>query len=358
MSFFARFMATLWRTCSAGLAIATVGLCAALVQHPEVEDFLAQWAFAAGLALGVGLTAVAVVGTLRFLVEGAPGSANDPLRKLARRLAPHRRAIVCLLAVGAVGCATHPLLFSRTDVRVLAASLLFAFLAIRLRHLTWFAGLRDGDAGRVRFVASRQMPDLMVLAVGAILLFCGFFLRSISPLLSAPLVLGWFAWALPLRYVTVGRDGVLVAQWRERFYPLDGKTTASAHADGMVVVTEGAKRDLSLRFAATSPAEGLFLAERIRERMSPGIAATAPPPELATSLASLDAAAGYRGAEIPRELLWRIVESPQVNARVRLRAAELVAQDAVEGEQARLQHLADDLAEPATAAALARLART
>lgn len=47
-----------------------------------------------------------------------------------------------------------------------------------------------------------------------------------------------------------------------------------------------------------------------------------------------------------------------MSARVRLRAAELVARAPGGNDLSRLQHLADDLAEPETSAALARLART
>jgi hypothetical protein len=309
-------MATFWRACCALLAVSAVGLCAAFAEHPEVDRVLTTCAFAAAVALGFGSMGVAVIGTLRLLVGATPGSVEDPLRKMARVLAPHRRAVVATLAIAAAASALAPVV--GIDDRAITPSVVLAILALRARHLTWFAGIRHGSDGRVRFAASRQLGDGLVTCVGAVLLLLGLvftmMLRRWAVLPFALVVPAWFAWALPLRYVTVGRDGVLVARWRERFYPFDGATTVDPRLDAMVVTRAGSKGDLSLRFAATSPAEGMFLAERIRQQAPTGAAL----PEIESSLASLDAAGGYRVAELPRETLWRIVEAPRVNALARL----------------------------------------
>jgi hypothetical protein len=357
--FFTRLAGTIWRAVCALFAILAVLVCGALSARSWLVQVVKEWAVGAALALAVGLLALTALGLVRALLGATVGGAKDPVRRLAARLAPHRRPVSIALAAATLAFAGAALAApERHAVALEAAANLLAFLALRAQHLAWFAGRRDADAGRVRFAASRWTREGVAIVPGFVLLFCGLFVAALPPLLTASFVLGWLAWALPRRYVTVGRDGVLVAQWRERFYPFDGKTTADAHAEGLALVRAGSNHALSLRFADTSPAEGMLLAEQIRQWNYPGAAATTTQPELEASLASLDAAGGYRVAELPRETLWRIVEAPQVNTRMRVRAAELIAHDAAADDLPRLQRLADDLAEPEAAAAIARLART
>jgi hypothetical protein len=242
------------------------------------------------------------------------------------------------------------------------------FLASRARHLHWFAGLRqaaDGRVGRVRFVAGRVFGDFGTLFGGLLCLLGGLALLGVLKGAAIPitlfLVLGWFTWALPRRYVTVGKDGIDVAGWRDRFFAFDGSMLAEVHHDAMAVFPRGRPRPLHLHYGPMSAEDRQELVSRLQIRVgtardaaaSPGFA----PTDLAATLASLDGGTGYRIAEVPRETLWRIVEAPLVETRVRLRAAELVAADPYEDDLPRLRRVADELAEPDTAEALARIAR-
>ncbi len=362
--FFARTLTALGRLFCAFFALGTIALCAELGHHGWLVDLLFPWATGAWSALLVGFAAVTVLGALRLVLGAAPGSARDPLRHAARWLAPRRRLLGMSLAGAAAAGTVGGLALGPERIEWACTGVfLLGFLALRSRELPWFAGIRHASRGKVRFASSRFHP-LTALFLALLFLLGGLALLPVLQTAAIPvtgaLVLGWLSWSLPIAHVTVGKDGVQVSHWRERFYPFDGSVAASVDHDRVLVVDEGS-RHRSLPFAPLGDAERARLAEAIRQHLVP------PDPEtiradrsanaLAAALESRDGAGGYRVAEVPRETLWRIVESRAVAPRVRIRAAELVVADPHEDDLPRLRRVADELAEPATAEAIETIAR-
>ena len=360
--FFARTLAAVGRLLCALFALGTAALSAERWgPRASTPDFL-PGASAAGNAIVLGAGTLALVGLSRLVLGATPGSERDPLRHGARLLARWRRPLGLSLAGAAVTCAATALALGAERVPgARVAALLLAFLALQSRQLPWFAGLRQAASGKVRFASARFHP--MTALFVALLLLLGSLallpvLQGAAIPLTATFVLGWLAWALPLSRVTLGKDGVQVSSWRERFYPFDGTVAASVDQDRLLVVDEGS-RHRSLSFAPVGADERARLVERIREHLAPPDPATAAEGRAATELAapleSLDVAGGYRVAAVPRETLWRIVEARAVAPRVRIRAAELVALEPHEDDLPRLRRVAESLAEPGMSEAIARL---
>ena len=213
----------------------------------------------------------------------------------------------------------------------------------------------------MRFASARFHP-LTALFLALLFLLGGCALLPVLQVAAIPitaaLVLGWLAWSLPIAHVTVGKDGVQVARWRERFYPFAGSVATTMDYDRVLVVAAKSRRR-RLPFAPIGDPARARLAELIGQQLAGPDAATVradhAASQLAATLDSLDGAAGYRVADVPRETLWRIVEARAMAPRVRVRAAALVVADPQEDDVPRLRRVADDLAEPGTSESIARL---
>lgn len=372
----ARVVATVCRAGCFLLAIGATVLCLdlgdasswllpALGSHHSLVALVEPWAAAAAFAVWFDLAILAAGGVLRLLFgAAAPGSARDPLRKLARLLVPYRRAVIGALALAAAACvvATRGLGVSVAGGYAGIAAFLLATLAWRARHLAWLAGRRESSGGTVRFASTRTHPFTAGF-VGGILLLVGFALLPVlHGLVILPTwcaVIGWLLWSVPVAYVTVGQDGVQVSAWRDSFRPF---TTMAARADDarLLIVNEGS-RQRSFPFAPVGTKDRFLLQQRLEEVLAPRPDPADPPEpsadEYAAALATVDGTAGYRAAEVPRETLWRIVEARSVEPKVRIRAAELVAAEPHDDDLPRLRRVARQLAEPATADALETIAR-
>ena len=348
------------------MAIGAVQLCAFLDRHSQVHVLVSAWmegALAALAALGLGMCTVAAIGAVRLLARARPGDVRDPLRRLAKVLVPYRAVVLASLAGFALAAAVGSFVFPAVAPAARVATFGLLFFFARARHLRWFAGIRHATEGRVRFTGPRHQPFTSFFA-GGILFMCSLaMLNVIGPwaiALHLAVVLGWFGWTLPERYVIVGVDGVEVAYLAHSTlhrFDREGHTRVEIQGDRIRLVRRGRRRPLSLLYGPMSEEDRGLLAYRLQELGRKAAArGAADPAELAATLASLENGAGYRVAEVPRETLWRVIETPDVAPPVRLRVAELLADEPHEGEMLRLREIADHLADAGTADALARIA--
>jgi hypothetical protein len=183
--------------------------------------------------------------------------------------------------------------------------------------------------------------------------------------------------SLPSR-VSIGADGVLVASTlRRRFYSFSNVARVTATAWGIALVTKhGEEVELRMRSRAAKGAQihdATTMA--IVARIEAGIARMAargeagPDPtalvargsqtyeEWVAALRGLKSGAGYRGAAVAEETLWRVAEDPKVDASTRVGAALALRDDLDEAGRARLRGVMEASASPRVRVALGAIAK-
>jgi hypothetical protein len=183
--------------------------------------------------------------------------------------------------------------------------------------------------------------------------------------------------ALPSR-MSIGLDGVLVASLvRRKFYSFANVASVEPSAWGVTVVAKDGKRvELRTRVKAVKGAQmfdatTMSIVERIQAGIIRHDATTSAGPDPAAlvargertyeewvrSLRALTGEAGYRGAAVPSEALWRVIEDPKAEASARAGAALALRESLDDPGRARLRVAVEASASPAIRVALGAIAR-